>query len=392
MGTARFKSHRRRALLWLLLTLWTFGLVEGAAAVYFLYFSRTFYRPVYLERRDDHWLWRTEHDDWGGWHRPSSTASHSHHCFSVSYASNSYGARDRERSRTASARRAVFLGDSFIEGYAVDEDKRVSSLLEQALAFEMMNFGMTHFGPLQYHILYDRLARTFDHDLVVVGLLPDNDFIDNDGEQARKMPTFGRHYRPLYAKDGGVFYPRSRPDPSAQPFARYADLPEGRRWHDNLRRMLWLYGLRQEISTNVMMLNHPTGSQYIGYLEHDPVRIANVVGSLRAIQQLAAPRRLLVVFLPDYKSWTYVQSHPGSYQTTVAARMGKVMDSHGIQSVDLLKTFMDRRLDKDALYLPCDGHWNNAGHRAAFEVLRPVVDDLLRTSTRIAAGAPPTRP
>jgi hypothetical protein len=70
--------------------LWGFALVEASTAGYFLFkLSKTYYRPLYLETRNDQWLWRTEHHAWGGWHRPSSTANHTHHCFSVSYRSNS---------------------------------------------------------------------------------------------------------------------------------------------------------------------------------------------------------------------------------------------------------------------------------------------------------------
>jgi hypothetical protein len=64
------------------------------------------------------------------------------------------------------------------------------------------------------------------------------------------------------------------------------------------------------------------------------------------------------------------------------------LEKNGIRTIDLLKEFRSRGLDKEAsyrrLYLPCEGHWNDAGHRAAAAVLEPVVGDLLRS-------APPRR-
>ena len=83
----------------------------------------------------------------------------------------------------------------------------MTALLEHGLGFEMLNFGSAEFGPLQYAILYERLARRFDHDVVVVGVLPANDFVDNDRASARGWMA----YRPYYAADGGVTYVRSRP-------------------------------------------------------------------------------------------------------------------------------------------------------------------------------------
>jgi hypothetical protein len=383
------KPIAKTLLFWSILVLGTLALVEGSTAVYFLLkLSRTYYRPLYLETRNDQWLWRTEHHDWGGWHKPSSSAHHTHNCFSVSYRSNSYGARDKERSLTATGNRAILLGDSFIEGYGVDEEKRLSNLLEKSLGFEILNFGMTHFGPLQYQIIYEQLARHFDHEVVIIGFLPDNDFNGNDPDFWRQKADFARRYRPYYSKDGGIFYPRSRPSPDeAAVFAEHAiDLPERRRLSENVRRLFWLYGLYREIRFNVTVLQYPAPSDYIGYLETDAFRITRATGSILAIQKAAAPRPVLLLFIPDYDSWSHVESHAGSYDRSVVAKLRDILEHKGITTIDLLKEFMNRGLDKDSLYLPCDGHWNQRGHRAAFDVIQPIIRELLET--RASLGDP----
>jgi hypothetical protein len=375
----------KKILFWSFLVLWTFVLVEGPAAVYFLFFARTYYRPLYLEKRNDQWLWRTGFHDWGPWHRPSATAYHAANCFSVTYRSNAYGARDKERSTSTAAPRAVILGDSFIEGYGVDEDKRLSNLLERHAGREVLNFGMTHFGPLQYQLLYDEMIRKFDHSLVIIGFLPNNDFKDNDIEFARQFRDFGKDYIPYYGPDGGVVYPRSRPDPNeVTPFARYArDLPERRRLIHNAFRLSWLYGLYRDIRYNVTVLTYPQASTYIGYMESGATRIARATRSLLAIQKTAAPRPVLVLFLPDYNSWSYLAKHPEAYEKSAVVKMRALLEDHGIKTIDLMKEFMNRGFDRNALYLPCDGHWNERGHQAALEVVYPVVEDLLRSSTAL---------
>jgi hypothetical protein len=374
----------RRLLFRAALVLWTLMLIEAASAAYFLFVARAYYRPLYLAPRNDHWLWRTERDDWGAWHRPSSLAHHTDSCFAATYRSNSYGARDRERSVTATAPRALFLGDSFIEGYGVDDDKRMTALLEHGLGFEMLNFGSAEFGPLQYAILYERLARRFDHDVVVVGVLPANDFVDNDLASARGWMA----YRPYYAADGGVTYVRSRPgaDEPILLSGRAVDLPEQRGLLRNVARLFWLYGVYREARYRLILLTDPGPSSYVGYFETDRTRIANVTRSLLEIGRSAAPRPVLVVFVPDCRDLRYVEMHPGSADTSVAARMRPELEKNGIKTIDLVKEFTRRGLDTDAsyrrLYLPCDGHWNEAGHRSAAEVLQPVVGDLLRSSPR----------
>lgn len=377
-------TRARSLVLWAGLALWTFVLMEVLTAAYFLVLAPTYYRPLYLEQRDDHWLWRTEREDWGAWRPPSSTAHSTSTCFSVSYRSNSYGARDRERSVTASGPRAVVLGDSFVEGYGVDEGKRMSNLLEDGLGLEMLNFGSIDFGPLQYAILYERLARRFDHDLVIIGVLPSNDFLDNDLEVYRAW----RHYRPYYGPDGRVVYVRPRPAPDEVTLLaeRAVNLPERRTLIRNFVRLFWLYGLYRQIRYGWVFLTDPRPSDYIGYFETDPTRISNVTRSLLEIQRLAAPRPVLVVFMPTYLDLRYVEMHPGSRESSVVAGMRRVLEASGITTIDLLSEFMGRGLDKEAayrnLYLLCDGHWNDAGHQAAFEVIKPVVGELLRSASR----------
>ena len=373
----------RTLLLWAGLALWTFVLAEGLSAAYFFSFSRTYYRPLYLAQRNDQWLWRTEREDWGAWHKPSSTAHHTSPCFAVTYRSNSYGARDRERSLTATAPRVIFLGDSFIEGFGVDEEARLTNRLEHGLGHEVLNFGSGEQGPLQYAILYERLARRFAHDLVIVGVLPSNDFLDNDLEFYRAW----RHYRPYYGKDGAVVYVRPRPEPDEPTLLTQradADLPERRRFFQNVIRLFWLYGVYREVRHDWMFLTDPQPSEYVGYFETERTRISNVTQSLLAIQRAAAPRPVLVVFIADYRDLRYVETHPGSEESSVVTGMRRVLEARGVKTIDLLKEFMRRGLGQEAayrrLYLPCDGHWNDAGHRAAFEIIAPVVGDLLRSA------------
>jgi hypothetical protein len=174
-------------------------------------------------------------------------------------------------------------------------------------------------------------------------------------------------------------------------FAEQAiDLPERRGLSENVRRLFWLYGLYREIRFNVTVLQYPAPSDYIGYFETHTLRIARATESILAIQRAAAPRPVLVLFIPDYDSWSYVERHPGSSARSVVTSLRDVFEDAGIRTIDLLTEFMNRRLDKDSLYLPCDGHWNGRGHRAAFEVAHPVVRELLGNLATLGQGASAT--
>jgi hypothetical protein len=166
----------------------------------------------------------------------------------------------------------------------------------------------------------------------------------------------------------------------------------------NLGHLFWTYGLYRDVRYRVTVLRYPRPTSYVGYFETDAARIARVTDTLVAIKKSASPRPVLVVFFPDYKSWSYVVTHPGSQERSAVAGMRAVLESRGIRTIDLLEQWLERGLDKESVYLPCDGHWNEAGHHAAFEAVRPLVGDVLRhaaivprhPASRVGGSQPPS--
>ena len=96
------------------------------------------------------------------------------------------------------------IGESFIEGFGLKNSERMSDLLEQKTGIEHLNFATSgHFGRTQYFLLYKHLASSFRHDAVIVGMLPDNDFTDEDPEHGKlNSPD---QYRPYFLKVGAEY-------------------------------------------------------------------------------------------------------------------------------------------------------------------------------------------
>jgi hypothetical protein len=65
------------------------------------------------------------------------------------------------------------------------------------------------------------------------------------------------------------------------------------------------------------------------------------------------------------------------------------LESRGLLVVDLLEQWTNCGLERDTMFLPCDGHWNEAGQQDAFEAVRPFVGDMLESAAlvRKAPGA-----
>lgn len=159
--------------------------------------------------------WRNEKSEWGAWHKINFEDRHSSSCISAEYKSNNYGARDENFDLDAAVD-YLLIGDSFAEGYGVNKEDSIESKLEKKLDVNIYNFGTAgHFGPLQYYLLYDKLAKKFKHKGVIIFLLPANDFTDNDpkfwtGRDVIDV-TGAQRYRPYWRlnSDGSYnwFYP-----------------------------------------------------------------------------------------------------------------------------------------------------------------------------------------
>ncbi|MGZ4846660.1 MAG: hypothetical protein ACXV5N_10810 [Halobacteriota archaeon] len=67
-------------------------------------------------------------------------------------------------------KRIIFLGDSFTAGDGVANEDRFSDLVMTSIGnLECYNFGLTASGTDQQVVIYERIARQFDHDIIFLG-------------------------------------------------------------------------------------------------------------------------------------------------------------------------------------------------------------------------------
>src|SRR5262245_54115015 len=97
-------------------------------------------------------FWRDMNPAFGVWHEPNRTYRHRSNCFDVRYRANAYGARDPERTVQSERPRVVVLGDSFVEGFGVNESERMTTLLERDTGIEHLNFGIAGTGNTQHFL------------------------------------------------------------------------------------------------------------------------------------------------------------------------------------------------------------------------------------------------
>ncbi len=305
-------------------------------------------------------FWDSTHPLFGVWHRPHSTFNHRSPCFYAEYRSNAVGARDRERERRSGAPRTVVLGDSFIEGWGLPEELRLSNLLEAQTGIEHLNFGMSHFGPYQSYLAYTHLARTFDHDTVMIGITPENDFLDLDLARASAMESYHFRYRP-YLVDSG--------DGSGH---RHYDYREGR-LHRLLRRHSYTFHAAHAgmVRARALLRLAPPSTElppgYSAFSDFSDEDFARLQKSLELLIDEAKGKRVLILLLPVLRD---LHRYGRGDTDSLSKRLASLEERGDVTVVNLLPVLLTGRRDWSGYYFPCDYHWNAAANRAAAAHLR----------------------
>lgn len=317
--------------------------------------------------------------DFGLWRYPNATLGHAASCFNVTYQSNSYGARDVERTRKADGPRTVVLGDSFVEGIGLNREDRFTEGLERRTGMPHLNFGIVNTGPTHYWLTYKHLAREFDHDRVIVGILPNNDFRDDDFEAGKAMTD---RYRPYFVKDEGggwelIYFDK-------------ANIGTGGN-SEKTRRKTRLRAMRQ-IVTNYSYAKN-VWNYFSGLMEQGALGLRDLRGEIRSVNDERPPSGFYDYDAQHLERMLYVlgrivedaQGRPVHFVTIplqfdirrfqkegppplVEALRAFAREHNDVEIVDLLEPF-SAHPRPDSLYLPCDGHWNGAGAAFAADVL-----------------------
>jgi len=318
-------------------------------------------RPTYHINYNS--FWADINPVFGVWHRPNGRFLHDGGCYSVEYVTNSYGARDVERSLHSSSSRTIVLGDSFIEGLGLPAEARLTNILEKDTGREHLNFGTGgDFGPLQYALLYKSMAAAFDHDLVLVAVLPDNDFYDMSVEYGR-IHHPGR-YRPYYAPDLSIFYEGRLRTNTGESLWDHTEAV--------MRAYLASYHVGQYIHSQLYWRER---GPYSGYNDYTDVDLARLKHALRDIKSTADAHgaRMAVFLIP--RANDFLRLHQAGTN-----RLGPVMEEWGrdagIPTKDLLPD-MEARSNGDfrSYFLTCDGHWSARGNAVAANILEPWLEE-----------------
>lgn len=337
----------------------TFVLLEAGLAVLYASGRLDIQRPTYCLGNVVSKFWADLNPDFGVWHAPHSTYRHVSPDYALTYRANALGMRDRERNKTAGGKpRVVLLGDSFMEGWGVSTEDRLSDRLERATGFEHLNFGTSgSFGPTQEYLLYRTMASTFEHDAVILALLPDNDFLDDDYAYGLQMHA-GR-VRPYFTGTAPDYRLTYLPNPVSP--SLWAHLPE-----NLLRQFTFIGNLIKHLKS--LRRHNASGIRpdYAGYFDYTPEQGARLEHVLTELRNAAGTRPVLVLTIPCD---TDLRRAATAGDPPLPALLRAVCAKLGLQYLDLLPAIRDTREGWTSCYLGRDRHWNAHGNEVAAQAV-----------------------
>ncbi len=337
------------------------------------------------------------HDPRFGWSKPpGATGLLVRPEYRVRLAINSKGLRGPEYdyAKPAGARRVLLLGDSFTEGYTVEERDTVRARLEAELnragcaRHEVLNAGTAAWGTDQEYLFYLHEGRRYAPDVVVVLFYYNDLYGDGFGDVGKPWFELEGADDRLALHGAPVPPPRRAPESNA-----YRLLPwrgstalrllsqRTRAGNPALHARLAAWGLVEpppDEAPDVPAELNPFGPRNPGEVAWLWRVTAAILRDLQrdARAQGAEP---LVFYVParfeiDDESWRLTRARYGiglkrwsrdKVVETLYATCGRL----GIPLVDPRGAL--RRVEQSGrrTYLPLDGHWTAAGHAVAAQAL-----------------------
>ena len=322
-------------------------------------------KPAYCWANINSRFWADSNPWFGVWHDPHSRFRHVSPDYHLTYEANAWGMRDRERDKSAHGQpRVAVLGDSFMEGWGVEREDRMSDRLERATGVEVLNFGTSgSFGPTQYLMLYSHLAREFEPSALIISILPDNDFLDDDYEYGKIMHA--TRIRP--------FFVGAKPDYkliiTTPPQAEHSKLLE-----QVLLQFSYLGNVIKHFRELSRHKQAALPADYAGYFDFTSAQWDRLEHVLEEFRKAAPDLPILVLTIPCDTDFRRAEARG---EPPLPARMQAVCGRLGMTYLDLMPALRRAPGGWATCYLKTDRHWNAQGNGVAAAEVEPILRRLL---------------
>ncbi len=308
---------------------------------------------------------------WGTWHYKEPLYSQNG-CIRFDYQINSYGARDKERTkRSKEDNRVIVLGDSYMEGYGIPEAKRFSNLLEKKTGKEFLNFSCADHGTTQEFLVYKYLASEFDHSTIFIGFLPFNDFENDDihflGDQKR--------YKPYFVKsDSGYVLEYNRANLEESDLNKDHYLQISNSFWGTITRILkgitcWynIVDYFKNKKLQAAFFTHKKNKIVSNYYDYKPEQVEKLKFILTQLRKSAPDKTIIFSSIPVIPD---IQRRAIDGEPPLPLEIANICNSLSITYVDLLPHFYKLK-DYRNFFFFCDPHWNEKANKYVYEIMLP---------------------
>jgi lysophospholipase L1-like esterase len=256
--------------------------------------------------------------------------------FRMSFTTNSLGHRGPEPAAPLE-RGILFLGDSFTEGYGVNDGEEFPALVREALrarygqaAPAVINAGVGHVGNGRWLKFLRLEGKRYDPQVIVLQL-SGNDFADNISDRLFTL------------SDVGTLMEHDPPPPGAFRHVQwFIEAVPGLSYS-------YLVGLIREAYYFMSVSQHTTGRDEAEEARINRLTFRIIEEIVRLCQQQQWPLAVVIV----------------DFETDRLQEMKAILERHNVPHI-----VPPAKSERPDLYYTVDGHWNKDGHElVAFQVL-----------------------
>ncbi len=322
--------------------------------------------------------------------------------YDVTVALNSKGLRGPETAyeKPPGTKRVLILGDSFGEGYYVEEPASARAVLEKALAasscprYEVVNGSTAGYSTDQEYLFFVDEGARYQPDLVVVFFYYNDLYFNTTG-----IGTGGKP-KPYFEEKDGALVLRNVPVPREAEGTR-ARVGGVKPWHGSvalrllsnrtvdgnprLHAFLARLGLVEPVSREPFKEFWPYSAGHREETDEMWRRTALILKALKAAVEQGGGR-LAVLYVPsrlevneEALRLTDERYRMGLARSRdrVINRLRATCNTLGIPVVDPREPLRAKENAGVRAYFPRDGHWNEIGNQIAAEALLPFVRQAL---------------
>ncbi len=313
------------------------------------------------------------------------------------------GLRGKERpyAKPPNVSRILVLGDSFVEGYAVQVQDRFTEILEATLGspFEVIALGVAGYSTDQELLSLEQTGWKYQPDLVVLA------FYYNDvwGNGSTNIGPAMRIQKPVFTTDAAgnltltnvpVPYPARAMQDRLRVYGLIRNVVKGNRWlHSRAIKTGLAHG---QLPDDRPMGGVGSADEFSVFQKTETAEVKTewtiTRALLRRMKREATERgvALAVLYVPtrvelSAEEWNKLRIQPDYDPGEVAGRLAGICQAEDIPYIDPSDRF--REVAKGSqLYYPRDVHWTPAGNRLAAQILADYVQSSWRGARQQTAS------